>query len=59
MYMDGNIVSADEYLKEAIKREFRIHSQLKHENVVELVDMVETQNNIYIIQELCEGKTLK
>lgn len=52
-------VAGNEYMKEALKREFMIHSTLKHPNIVNLIEMHETANNIYIIQEYCEGTTLK
>lgn len=46
-------------MREAIRREFNIHSKLKHPNIVNLVEMHETVHNIYIFQEYCDGMTLK
>ena len=46
-------------MKLALKREFLVHHKLKHPHIVRLIDMVETRNNIYIVQEYCEHKTLE
>lgn len=32
---------------------------IKHPNIVEVFDIVQSMNNIYIISELCEGGDLK
>ena len=46
-------------MKLALKREFLVHHKLKHPHIVRLIDMVETKNNIYIVQEYCQHKTLE
>lgn len=53
------LVEHNEYMQETIRREALIHRKLKHANIVNLIDMQETKNNIYFVQEYCEGKTLK
>lgn len=38
--------------------EIKIMKKLNHKNIVHLIDVLETPNNIYIIQELCENGDL-
>lgn len=38
--------------------EIKIMQKLNHKNIVQLIDIKETQNNYYIIQELCENGDL-
>ena len=42
-----------------LKREIEVLRKLKGEHVVELVDMLRTENNLYLIMEYCEGGDLE
>lgn len=42
-----------------LKGEIKILKMIKHPNIVEVFDIVQSMNNIYIISELCEGGDLK
>ena len=45
--------------KELFENEVRVMSQVKHENILHLKDLVQTQTEIYLITELCEDGTLE
>ena len=48
---------------EVLIREIKIHSHLKHENILDLYGVFDDEDSIYLIEELCVGgdlfKTLK
>lgn len=48
-----SIINSDEYLREGLLSEIKIMQKLKQKNVVQLLDVLETANNYYIIQEFC------
>jgi len=50
----AKIVNSDPYLKAALISEIKIMKVLKSPNIVELFDVMESNNNYYIIQELCD-----
>ncbi|XP_072266295.1 uncharacterized protein [Pyxicephalus adspersus] len=41
-----------------MKREPRIHQMVKHPNIVQLYETLETENSYYMVMELCEGGDL-
>ena len=41
-----------------IKKEINILRRLHHKNIIQLYEIIETENNLYIIMEYCEGKEL-
>lgn len=41
-----------------MKREPRIHQMIKHPNVVQLYETLETDNSYYMVMELCLGGDL-
>ncbi|KAM3145308.1 hypothetical protein pb186bvf_002636 [Paramecium bursaria] len=43
---------------EGLTNEINILKQLKSPNIVQMVDVLETSNNFYIVQELCDGGDL-
>lgn len=45
-------------LKECLKREIAILFKVRHPNIVELKDSIETDDTVYIIMELCSGGML-
>lgn len=50
-----NAVDHDEYLKAALFSEIQILQMLKSDNIVKVYDVMESSNNYYIIQELCDS----
>lgn len=48
--MPNHLVNADPYLKAALISEIKIMKVLKSPNIVELFDVMESNNNYYIIQ---------
>ena len=49
----------DKYLMESLNNEVSLMKNLKHTNVVQLLDLLFTKNNVYIIQEFCNGGDLR
>ena len=41
-----------------IKNEINILRRLHHKNIIQLYEIIETKNNLYIVMEYCEGKEL-
>ena len=41
-----------------IKKEINILKQLRHKNIIQLYEIMETQTTLYIVMEYCEGKEL-
>ena len=41
-----------------IKKEINILKQLRHKNIIQLYEIMESQSNLYIVMEYCEGKEL-
>ena len=41
-----------------IKNEINILQRLKHKNIIQLYEIMETKKNLYIVMEYCEGKEL-
>ncbi|CAK72388.1 unnamed protein product (macronuclear) [Paramecium tetraurelia] len=57
------MISKDKMLKDqnainGVKSEIWIMQKLNNKNIVQLIDVLETSNNIYIIQEICESGDL-
>ncbi len=47
-----------EFLKGLLEREVNVMQTLSHENVIKLIDISITSNNIYLITEICNGGDL-
>ena len=41
-----------------IQKEINILRRLHHKNIIQLYEIIETKNNLYIVMEYCEGKEL-
>ncbi|EGR29498.1 protein kinase domain protein, partial [Ichthyophthirius multifiliis] len=57
--LDKNEICMSEYLLQGLIMEIKILRKLKSEYIVQLTDVLETPNNFYLIQELCEGDLRK
>ena len=51
----SNSVDSDEYLKSALFSEIQVLKSVKSENIVGFFDVMESSQNYYIVQELCDG----
>jgi serine/threonine protein kinase len=51
-------INADPYLRRGLMSEIKIMKKLKGANVVQLLDVLETTNNYYIVQEYCDSGDL-
>jgi serine/threonine protein kinase len=49
MYPLVNKVDNNPYMAEAVKQELYIHRSLQHDNIVQVIDVIHTANNYYII----------
>ena len=49
MYFKSNTVNNNPYMAEAVKQELLIHRSLQHDNIVQVIDVIHTANNYYII----------
>ena len=45
----------DAYVAKNFKREARLLQKVRHPNIVQLYEVIETENNYYLITELCTG----
>jgi calcium-dependent protein kinase len=53
--MPKSLINEDDYLREGLISEIKIMQTLKSPNVVAFLDVLETTNNYYIIQEFCDS----
>lgn len=53
------LLDRDENLRENLFSEIKVMRSLSNPNIVQLCDVVETTNNYYIVQELCENGDLQ
>ncbi|XP_065586473.1 hormonally up-regulated neu tumor-associated kinase-like [Cyrtonyx montezumae] len=56
--IDKRKAKQDSYVLKNMKREPRIHQMIKHPNVVQLYETLETDNSYYMVMELCLGGDL-
>lgn len=54
-YLCLYLVDQDEYLKSALFSEIQILQLVKSENIVRVLDVMESSHNYYIIQEICDS----
>lgn len=52
------LINEDDYLRDGLMNEIKIMRDLTGNNVVRLIDVLETTNNYYIVQEYCDGGDL-
>ncbi|CAD8197134.1 unnamed protein product [Paramecium octaurelia] len=56
--LNKSVINADDYLREGLISEIKVMQKLKSPNIVQLMDVMETNNNYYIIQEYCDSGDL-
>ncbi|XP_067882952.1 hormonally up-regulated neu tumor-associated kinase homolog A [Heterodontus francisci] len=56
--IDKKKAKQDTYVQKNMKREPRIHQMIKHPNIVQLFETLETENSYYMTMELCQGGDL-
>nr|XP_056712165.1 hormonally up-regulated neu tumor-associated kinase homolog A-like [Euleptes europaea] len=56
--IDKKKAKQDSYVLKNMKREPRIHQMIKHPNIVQLYETLETENSYYMVMELCFGGDL-
>lgn len=57
--MYAKAVQDNPYMADAVRQEMLIHRALKHENIVAVLDVVQTANNYYIVMEYCSTGSLR
>ena len=56
--IDKSKLIKDENDISRVKREINILKKIRHKNIIQLYEVMESKNNLYIVMELCEGKDL-
>lgn len=54
-----HLVKTDPYMKAALISEIKLLKVLKSPNIVGFLDVMESVNNYYLVQELCDGDLAK
>lgn len=57
--MDLRFLESDKYLKSQLKVEIEVLKRLKHNNIVRLIDVLQSYNSMYIITEFCKDGDLR
>ncbi|KAJ8391475.1 hypothetical protein AAFF_G00089490 [Aldrovandia affinis] len=56
--IDKEKAKQDTYMTKNLRREGQIHQMIRHPNIVQLLDILETENSYYLVTELCPGGNL-
>ncbi|XP_066289008.1 uncharacterized protein [Branchiostoma lanceolatum] len=56
--IDKKTAREDAYISRNLRREGRLMQLLRHPNIVQLLEILETENSYYLVLELCEGGDL-
>uniref|UniRef100_A0A4W3JBQ3 non-specific serine/threonine protein kinase n=1 Tax=Callorhinchus milii TaxID=7868 RepID=A0A4W3JBQ3_CALMI len=56
--IDKKKARKDSYVTKNLRREGQIHQMIKHPNITQLLDILETENSYYLVMELCTGGNL-
>ncbi len=46
----------DPYVAKNFRREAKLLQMLRHPNILQLLEVIETENSYYLITELCSGR---
>lgn len=56
--IDKRKAKKDSYVTKNLRREGEIQQMIRHPNITQLLDILETQNSYYLVMELCPGGNL-
>lgn len=47
------------YLLDVVKKQIKMKRQFEHKNLIRLLEIFESANHLYVVEELIEGGTLE
>lgn len=53
--IDKKRAKDDIYVRKNLRREGKLLQVLRHPNIIQLYEIMETENSYYLVTELCEG----
>lgn len=56
--IDKRKAKKDSYVTKNLRREGHIQQMIRHPNITQLLDILETENSYYLVMELCPGGNL-
>ncbi|MFT7818490.1 hormonally up-regulated neu tumor-associated kinase [Arapaima gigas] len=56
--IDKRKAKKDSYVTKNLRREGQIQQMIRHPNITQLLDILETENSYYLVMELCPGGNL-
>lgn len=56
--IDKRKARADRYVRRNMRREARLLQRIRHNHIVQLLDVMETNNGFYLVMEYCGGGDL-
>ena len=56
--IDKRKAKKDSYVTKNLRREGHIQQMIRHPNITQLLDILETDNSYYLVMELCPGGNL-
>ncbi|XP_015197306.1 hormonally up-regulated neu tumor-associated kinase homolog A [Lepisosteus oculatus] len=56
--IDKRKAKKDSYVTKNLRREGQIQQMIRHPNITQLLDILETENSYYLVMELCRGGNL-
>lgn len=56
--IDKRKARADRYVRRNMRREARLLQRIRHNHIVQLLDVMETENGFYLVMEYCGGGDL-
>lgn len=56
--IDKRKAKEDSYVRKNLRREGKILQMVRHPNVVQLLEIMETENSYYLVMEYCKGGDL-
>ncbi len=56
--IDKKKAKKDSYVTKNLRREGKIQQMIRHPNITQLLDILETENSYYLVMELCPGGNL-
>ena len=56
--IDKKKAQQDPYVAKNFRREAKLLQMVRHPNIVQLFEVIETDTSLYLITDLCSGKTV-